>query len=486
MINIPTLRILSDADIARIHSTSVDILSNFGIVIEDETALTTLEQSGALVDSGKRLAKIPSDTLDHCLKKLPMSRTLAGRSKGNDLKIEPGRTYARCPSGLVRVIDSQSRQCREGTTQDVKTVTRAQDALENIGLCGNSPYPSDVPIEIRDICQMKTILENTEKHIRFAPLSGNSLPYIVKLAAAVVGGEWELRRRPIVSCIVSPSSPLRYSREQIGAMALCGRLGVPVMLASTPIVGATGPVTLAGSLVLQNAEILGGIVLCQVLNPGAPVAYGPRIPVMDMRTGLSAWGAVESGLAAAAAAQMGQLYEVETDVHGPATDAKVLDEQAAIERVDSAILPGLAGASIINGAGMLESNLSVSIEQLVIDDELFGMMFRMLRGIEINETTMAKDIIGRVGPGGNFLIEKHTKEHYRAEHFLPQLFDRTTRDIWEKAGSKDVVKVSKENANRLLREHEVPALDSGIAREMQAVLEDAKKSAGSLLTTSSI
>lgn len=471
----PTLRVLSDEDMHRIHSASLDILRDIGMIIYHDLTLRNLEKSGALVDYPQQKVKMPSDLVAECVKKAPKLYTLASQSSENDLRIEPGRTYTRCASGAIYIIDSETGRHREASSEDVKSFTRTQDALKNISLCGGSPYPSDAHPALRDVCQIKIMLENTRKHIRFQPLSADGLHYIVKLASAIMGSEEELKKRPIISCITAPVSPLRYSKEQTEIIIQCGRHGLPALLGSTPTVGATGPVTLAGSLILQNAEILGGVVLSEVMNPGALLSYGPRMPIMDMRTGLSTWGAIESGLAAAAGAQMGQFYGFETDLYGAASDAKVPDEQAAVEKVFNAVLPALAGANIINGAGVLESILTMSFEQLVIDDEMFGMMFRMLRGIKINEETMAEDLIRQVGPGGDFLAEKHTKYHFRKEHFIPQLFDRRTRTMWEQAGSKDILAAAKEKARRILQEHKIAPVDKDTLVQLQSILKDAEK-----------
>jgi len=468
---------MSDEDVGQIRSGSLGILNDVGIVIHHELALRSLHEAGATVDQRRQQVRIPQKLVQECVKKAQGLTTLAGRCRGNDLRVQPGRTYTRCASGSIYLIDSETGTRRNANSADVEKFTRLQDALENLSLCGGSPYPSDVDQRMQDIYQIRIMLENTRKHIRFQPFSGQSLDYIIRLAAAVVGGEEELRKRPILSCITAPSSPLRYSREQVDIIIRCGKYGLPAMLGSTPTMGATGPVTLAGSLMLQNAEILAGIVLSQVMNPGAPLSYGPRMPTMDMRTGLSAWGAVEFGLAAATAVQVGQAYGLEIDTYGPSTDAKILDEQAAIERTFNAILPALAGANIINGAGVLESILSVSMEQLVIDNEMFGMLLRMLHGINVDEATLARDVIRTVGPGGNYLAHPHTGKHLRAEHFLPGLFDRKTRAAWEKAGGKNVVTASKERVTRILREHEVPPLDKDVTRQMESILEDAKKHA---------
>ena len=475
MANGSMLRILPDEDARRIRVGSLEILNDVGIVIHHESALQSLHTAGAIVDHRKQTVRISPEMVDECVKKSQGLGTLAGRSQENDLKVEPGRTFTRCVSGSIYVIDSENGTRRSATSTDVENFTRLQDALRNISFCGGSPYPSDVHPRMQDICQISIMLQNTSKHIRFQPFSGQNLEYAVRLAEAVLGGEDELRKRPILSCITAPSSPLRYSKEQVDIIVRSGHYGLPVMLGSTPTMGASGPVTLAGSLMLQNAEILAGIVLSQIMNPGAPLSYGPRMPTMDMRTGLSTWGAVEFGLAAAAAVQVGQAYGLEIDTYGPSTDAKILDEQAAIERTFNAILPALAGAHIINGAGVLESILSVSMEQLLIDNEMFGMMLRMLRGIDVDEGTLARDIIHKVGPGGNYLADRHTRDYFKGEHFLPELFDRRTRNAWERAGSKNVVAASREAVSRILVEHHVASLDQDVTVQMDAVLDDARK-----------
>jgi trimethylamine--corrinoid protein Co-methyltransferase len=469
------LRILSDEDVRRIRAGSLEILNDVGIVIHHESALRRLDESGAMVDHQKQTVRIPPEMADDYAKRSRGLGTLAGRSRGNDLRVETGRAYTRCVSGSIYMIDSEKGTRRNATSTDVENFTRLQDALENISFCGGSPYPSDVHPSMQDIYQISIMLRNTCKHIRFQPFSGTNLEYAVALAGAVVGGKEELKKRPILSCITAPSSPLRYSREQVDIIVRSGHYGLPVMLGSTPTMGASGPVTLAGSLILQNAEILAGIVLSQVMNPGAPLSYGPRMPTMDMRTGLSTWGAVEFGLAAAAAVQVGQAYGLEIDAYGPSTDAKVLDEQAAIERTFNAILPALAGAHIINGAGVLESILSVSMEQLAIDNEMLGMMFRLLRGIQVDEETLARGIIRKVGPGGNYLADRHTLEHFRAEHFIPELFDRRTRAAWERAGSKNVVTTSKETVGSILAKHHLASLDKDVTSQMDLILDNAKK-----------
>jgi trimethylamine--corrinoid protein Co-methyltransferase len=469
------LRVISDDDIQRIHSSSLDILSHVGIQIHHDATLKGLGRAGALVDHEKHLVKMPSDLVEGCIKKFSKSHVLAGRTSENDIRIEAGKTYTRCASGSPYLIDIETRKRRNATSGDVKDFTRLQDAMENISFCGGSPYPSDIPPVIQDVAQIKIMLENTTKHIRFQPFSGNSLSYIVKLAETVVGGEDELKKRPILSCITAPSSPLRYSKEQAEIIAMCGKSGLPAMLGSTPIVGATGPVTLAGSLLLQNAEILGGLCISQVLMPGAPLSYGPRTPTMDMRTGLSSWGSIEFGLAAAAGTQMGRFYGMETDLYGPVSDSKVLDEQAAAERVFNGMLPALAGANIVNGGAVLETILSVSMEQLVIDNEIFGMMFRMLRGIRIDEDTLAQNVIRRVGPGGHYLAQEHTRQHYSSEHFITKVFDRSSREMWEQAGSRDTITAAKRMAKKLLAEHVTTPLDTHTSAQLQTIVDDAKK-----------
>ena len=233
--------------------------------------------------------------------------------------------------------------------------------------------------------------------------------------------------------------------------------------------------TLAGTLLQQNVEFLICDVIIQLVNPGNPMIYCPRSMSVDMRTGIAA-GEIEYGLMSAAAVQLAERYKMPSDVYGLAADSKVLDEQTAFEKAMVGLLPALAGANFLSGAGEIEMGVTASAEQLVIDDEMLGMIFRAVRGIEVNPETLAAELISRTGPGGHFLSAEHTRKYYSLEHHVLDLCDRTARADWQKAGSKDIVRRAHERAIRRLQDHSVESLDRDVEQEVQKILTQATRS----------
>jgi trimethylamine--corrinoid protein Co-methyltransferase len=246
-------------------------------------------------------------------------------------------------------------------------------------------------------------------------------------------------------------------------------------VSSTPLAGATGPVTLAGELVLQNAENLAGVVLAQILTPGIPVIYAPRLPPMDLRTSIPLVGSIEFGLMQAAAAEIAQHYGLPTDINGPGSDSKTTDEQSAFERAFTTMLPALAGANILNGIGLIESMRTQSLEQTVIDNDILGIVHRAIRGIDVDDGTLALDVLRRVGPGGHFLGEKHTHEYHLREHHIPKLCDRRDRSSWQKLGGRDIIQIGREEVRRILKHHRPSPLDRDIIGRMRAICHRAEK-----------
>jgi len=213
---------------------------------------------------------------------------------------------------------------------------------------------------------------------------------------------------------------------------------LPISILPCPLAGATSPATLAGTLVQQNAEFLISHAIVQLVNPGNPVFYSARPMSMDMRTGVSAEG-MEFGLISAASVQLAKYYGVPSDVYGLSTNSKTPDEHTAIEKSMVGLLPALAGANFLSDGGAIDMGMTASPEQLVIDNEILDMIFRASRGIDVNPETLAVGLIEKIGPGGHFVSDEHTRKYYVAEHFVPKLCDRTVRADWERAGSKEIV-----------------------------------------------
>jgi len=471
------LSFLDEDQLQCIHSASLKVLEDPGVRVMHEEVLEILEQAGAKVNFQNQIAYMPSDLVEKCLRKCPKSFILAGRSDKYDLLLAPnGSTYVRSTGGPEYILDIDTEKRRKITTKDLIDYTRLIDAFENIHYC-KSVFPNDVPLWIRDIYLFEIMLENTSKHITVQPYTGKNSEYLIKLASTITGGKEKLRERPITSFYVSAVSPLQYDKEAIEIIIKAGEYGIPVMMDSTLLAGATGPVAPAGLMVLMNAEILAGIVISQLMHPGAPIIYSPRPYVCDMRTLICAHGYAENALVSTAITQLvRKLYEIPIEVLGPATDSKIVDGQAMIERVFPTLMVALAGANLIAGPGNLESSSTISPIQLAIDDDILGMIFRILDGILIDEDRLASEVIKQVGPGGCFLREENTLKYFRSEYFFSQLCDRNTRNVWEKKGSKDIVERAREKVKKILREYVPIPLEKCVVKELKSIVEEAKRS----------
>ena len=313
------------------------------------------------------------------------------------------------------------------------------------------------------------MLENTAKHIFLNVYNGGSMKTMVRMLLTFMDRE-ELARRPILSVNVTPISPLIYSRDQLEVLAEAARYHIPVQIGSTPITGLTSPITLAGLLTLVHAETLAGVVIAQNMEPGAPVFYEPRPTTTDLRTMGALWGSVEWGLASAAAKQLADHVNLPTDCSGGNSDSKVLDEQAAAEKATNLLLIGLSRPDIVSGLGNLETINTASLEQLVIENELCGMMYRGMEGIRVDEVSLATELIEEAGPGGNFMTARHTLDNYEREHYRYSVFNRDNVDVWSDKGSKDSVAAAHDEVQRILGSHKVLPLDEDVGKELDSLL----------------
>lgn len=467
--------LLSSDQLSAVHASSLEVLDSVGIVVEEDEALNILEKAGAKVDHRKQVARIPPYLVEEMIRKTPKSIVLGARNPKYDLRIEKGSVHTRPASGYTQVLDSEG-VFRKATTKDLEDATIVIDSLENISFASTCILPSDVPTELNDVFAVRIALGLTEKHLFFSPLTRKTFDYCVKLAVAVRGSDEEFRKRPLVSFIAATTSPLKLPREPALQLIECARLKVPVMLDSSPMCGATGPASLVGALVLQNSEDLAMNTLIQLVNPNSPVTYGPRCAPLDMRTGMPSYGSVEMSLLSAAGVQIAHYYGIPADTHGPTTNSKLLDEQTGFEKAVCGMMPALAGSEIISGAGALESLSTSSLEQLIIDDEFYSMIFRLVEGLEVNDDTLAVDLIGKVGHEGGYLKEEHTRRHYKQEHRLPLLFDAQFRNAWQSTGAKDTVQRAKEKARKILAEHKPVSLGADLEKRLDNLLNDTKRS----------
>lgn len=461
---------LTGEDVRRIHEASVTVLERTGIKVEGEEVLEIFRQGGARVEGSS--VRIPRAMLEDALAKVPSRLVLRGREEKHDLVLEGRRVYLGSGGAALTVLDLEAGEARPAALRDVADIARLVDALDNIHFYLRPVVAQDVSQDLLDTNTYYAALSNTTKHVMGSAYSVESARQVIELASLIAGSEERLCERPIISFITSwMISPLRFATETTRVLTEIVRHQIPVVLSSAPMAGSTAPATLAGTLVLINAEELAGLTFTQLVSPGAPVIYGAVPSTADMRTAAYLGGAVEFGMLNAAAAQLAQYYRVPLYNSAGLTESKVPDIQAGYEKGFSVAQVALAGANFVHhAAGMLESMRAVAYEQYVIDDDILGMAMRAVRGIEINEDTLAVEVIDQVGPGGHFLTSPHTIQHMRSEFFYPRISDRRSREAWDSVGA---LERARQRAREILAAHQpmpISAEADGQIRERYQIL----------------
>jgi trimethylamine--corrinoid protein Co-methyltransferase len=448
----------------------LNVLERTGVKVDEENALKLLKDAGATVDFKQKTAKIPHSLLEEMIKKAKKRVTFCGRNPKHDVKLEQGKVHVMTSSTGIRVLDLQTRLSRASTKKDIEDSARLADALENIHLYSVMVSALDCPQEIMHLEEVDAMLNNTEKHIDTGGLGTLATRDIIRMAAEVVGGLDELRKRPILDLMQTPVSPLTHERKNTEGILECSKHEVPLTILNMAQAGGTAPITLAGTLVINNAEVLSGMLIAFLANPRVPLVYGTCSIVLNQKASRtpSVSGLVEDGLLSAASSRLARYYGFPCVVganfgHLSETDSRELGLLGAL----SAFLPALAGADILYGVGLIDEAKTLSYEEMVVGDEVAGMLLRALRGVEISEEALAEEVIEKAGPGGNFLFDKHTLRNVRKELFVPELIDKPRLE--------DVRRSAKEKARRVISTHKPEPLGEGVKEELRKIIKEASR-----------
>ncbi len=469
-----TLKIISESDIQRIHNAALALLDDPGVFSESDLFLDIFQKGGARVDRSARVIRVPADMVAAALKSAPSSFVLHGRhDPAMDLLIEPGRVYYGMGGTSEPLFwDYSLWQSRKPTKADMVLSTRVGHALPNIDFVQTLCMSGDMPTDHIFFHDFDAIFRNTTKPSVINILERPFTAHLLEMTAAVSGGEDVLRQKPSVMGIVTPITPLKVAVMNEGIVDTVNA-GVPILYSPGPLMGATGPATVAGTLALTTAEVLFGLVLTQLIKPGAPIVLKPDTDVFDMRTTQCTYGSPEQNLGKVAMTQMARFYNLPIYGLGGGVEGKVPDAEAASEAMMSMLLNGLAGMTLSQSLGTLSWGLYGSPEMVVICDELVHMIQRVLAGITINDDTLAVDVIREVGHGGSFLQHDHTARYFRQELYFPNLFRRQTIDQWQKSGGKMIHEVAHERVQEILAKAGPVPLPSGADAELERALRKA-------------
>jgi trimethylamine---corrinoid protein Co-methyltransferase len=460
------LGIVADEERKKILQASFQVLEETGVQVDHPEVFRLLCEAGCRCDEEKHRIFFPRSVVTEKLALCPSRVTLADR-KGNLMPLEPGGNSYLYSADALNVTDG--RETRPIEERDFVQLCRVVDALPNIhGLI--STNIGEVPRYAKDFVAFRIMLENTRKHIRPVIYSPQGAEIIVEMANTVTENmERDLRSYPILTVGHTISSPLRWLEKGLESFRRTTGYGIPVQITSQCIAGATSPVTLAGTLVLANAQALSGVVINQVLEPGRPCLYSLGFShVMDMRTGEPTTGAPENGLLGAAGAELAKDLGLPS-VAWTCSDSACVDSQSAFERSLVLLFMVLGGTNVIWGAGNLESTKAMSLEQAVIDNEIMAAVLRVQRGVDVSEETLAVKHIDEMGSYAGYLPSDFTLKHFRQEIASFKLFNRHKRSAWEARGSKSLEEVARDEVAKILQAPAAECIDPGIAEKVRLI-----------------
>ncbi len=467
---------LTKENIELIHQATLTILEKTGVRVESCEAVEIFQGAGATIekdDPGFRV-KLPPSLVEECVSLAPGRITLFGRDPHCDITLEKGKSCFTLFGENVNVIDPHTLQHRSCTKKDLGQATRVADALDEIAIVEKCMGAHEKPAPTQSLHNYETMVTNTGKHVLHGFFSAENTRKIVEMAAACVGGIDTFKERPCVTAVVCPTSPLTLVQQCCEVIIETARSGVGICCVTMPLSGTTSPATLAGTLAVQNAELLSALVLAQLAAQGTPFIYGSCATIMDLKIGNPAMGAPENGMLTVGTAKLAQYYDIPSWCGSGITGSKLPDAQAAYEFALNTSLSMLAGANILFCCGGIEYGLTFDYAKLIMDTEHIKSINLVKGGLDIDEETLALEVIQGVGPGGEFLTHPHTMEHMRSMS-SGGLFDRSCRDTWvDTAQGKNTTERAYEKARQILETHRPMPLPSGAAAAMKSIIEDSE------------
>lgn len=472
------LEVLAPEEIRQIHRTALRVLEQVGMWFPNREILELFYDSGAEVDFDAQEVRIPPDLVESSIRDFPSHFPWLARNPEHSLEMNGVDSHFSFPDSAIHVVDRQGHR-RPGTAADGEKICHLCDALPNLEIASTGVTPPEMPAGVLEAWHTKTMYTRSSKPAFGVCRSAETSRMILRMAEVVADSCGFAKGQLPIAIIMNPVSPLFNTPDQLAGLMVYLQRGLPISISPEIQAGATGPATLAGTLVQQTAEFLGHATLAQLVSPGVPVIYGTVSSVFDMKKMILPYGAPEADLIGIATTQMARYYGIPSRMTGSSSDANALGMQAGAESLMSTLLPILAGASfVLHGAGELENTLAISYEKILVDDEIISMARRFAQGIEVTADTLAFDVIQEIGSRGHFLGTAHTMKHFRKEQFMPKLMVRDKFDVWERAGGKRAEERAADQAQELLASHEAEPLPEEAVRELEAIYDSVRRSAG--------
>jgi trimethylamine--corrinoid protein Co-methyltransferase len=452
--------VLTRHEIDQLHDRSLVLLEKVGIDYKTPRALEILERAGCRVDYERTWASLPRDLVEWALAQAPRVVRLNARDPARDVVLDGRRPHNTTDSQGTEALDLETGERHDSTAEDLRLGLLFADALDQIEIVNVMCAAGDVPSHLRTIQHFALAFSQTSKHVRTGVLNAQEVPFLVDLVKAVTASD---EFRPIFSVVDCTISPLMHDGPMTEACIELARLGVPIMVYPMPLAGGTSPVALGGTALLHNVEFLSGLVLFQVVKPGAPIIYGTGASQLDMQTGRYGGSADGHGMRLALC-DMARFYNLPVNLWGLSTVSEKLDALYGYEATTQGLLAHLSGADEIYSMGLLGSAQILSLDKMVLDNHLTRQIEIMARSFPTDEQHLQAGLIERVGIGGHFLGQRETRAFTRSE-YVP---------CWPPAG-KDLLELVHEEALDILYNHRPPLLPAGAGEKIAAILAAADR-----------
>ena len=468
-----SFRVLTDDQIAEIKRAAFEVMSKVGFRVYHEGARKMLKQVGAMVTG--EIVKVPEHIVIGCLRTAPKGWTIYNREGKRAMEIEGRKSYYGTSTASPKTKDALNGEIHPTRVADIAIGAKVADAMENIDWVMPMGSAQDVPPTVADLYEFEAVVTHTIKPMVFIGYTPKGVERVYEMAAEVAGGLESLQERPFLIFYPEPISPLVHPADVIDRLFICADLNMPQVQGPSIQFGATAPVTLAGGIVQGTAEALMCLVLAQLRKPGCPCSLGCNFGVFDMAIGLLSLASPEMSLALSAQAEVAQSFGLPTWGLAGSTDSKSIDAQAGSESAFSILAQGLGGLNLIHDVGYMDNGMVCSTAQLILGNENIGMTKRFIRGIEVNTETLARELIENVGPGGHFLDQNHTYDHFKNEFWVPGLMTRLAYEDWQNQGAKDMATRIQEKLEDIVKNHEAPSLPDKTLTALKAIRQKGEK-----------
>ncbi len=451
----------TEGDLNKLHDASMEILRDVGVLFNEPEAIEIFRKHGVKVEGNTVFLK--ENHVQNATRAAPASFIITARNPGKSVTVG-GDNLVLAPGYGAPFVVTQNGEHRKATMEDYNQFCKLVDTSKYIDMNGFLMVePSDVPSETAHLDMLLSNIVLCDKPFMGSPVSRQGAIDAIEMAGIVWGGKDRIKDKPVMISLINSLSPLQYSQEMGAALIEFARWGQPVMIAALAMAGSSGPVTITGVLALQNAEILAGITLAQLVHPGVPVVYGSTSAPMDMRTGALSIGAPELSMGVSATAQMARFYGLPSRSGGALTDSHFPDMQAGIEStlaLTTAVRNGIN--FVLHSCGILGSYIAMSFEKFLIDEELCGMIRKLVKPIDLSDRAIDLETIKEVGIGGEYLTHPKTLERCRTEFFLPDLMNRQDYMGWKAAGKKRLDEAAADPLIRRFAAYQKPEIDPEI------------------------